>query len=220
MEEFNDTINNLLGTVLPQPNTMEILISLAAALLFSLVLWTTYRLSNTRATYQPRFATTLISLSLLSTILMDLIQSNLTLSLGMLGSLSIVRFRTNIKDTRDIGYVFWSMAIGLSASTGCYLIGGIGSLLLMLLMLSTKKSATASNEMVLVIRGSNTDMNAINSLVQRECMHSAVKAKNILSDSYEIVYQVRVSQDDSNPMIQNLFDLGGVDSVNLLAENN
>ena len=211
MEEFNNTINKLLGNVLPQPNTMEILISLAVALLFSFILW---------ATYQPRFAATLIALSLLSTILMDLIQSNLALSLGMLGSLSIVRFRTNIKDTRDIGYIFWSMAVGLAASTGCYLIGGIGSLLLGLLMLVTKKSATATDEMMLVIRGSNTDMDAINTLVQRECIRSTVKAKNVLSDSYEIVYQVRVSQDESNPMIRNLFDLGGVDSVNLLAGNN
>mgnify|MGYP003376935319 CR=1 FL=1 len=220
MEEFNNTINKLLGNVLPQPNTMEILISLAVALLFSFILWATYRLSNTKATYQPRFAATLIALSLLSTILMDLIQSNLALSLGMLGSLSIVRFRTNIKDTRDIGYIFWSMAVGLAASTGCYLIGGIGSLLLGLLMLVTKKSATATDEMMLVIRGSNTDMDAINTLVQRECIRSTVKAKNVLSDSYEIVYQVRVSQDESNPMIRNLFDLGGVDSVNLLAGNN
>lgn len=220
MEEFNNTINKLLGNVLPQPNTMEILISLAVALLFSFILWATYRLSNTKATYQPRFAATLIALSLLSTILMDLIQSNLALSLGMLGSLSIVRFRTNIKDTRDIGYIFWSMAVGLAASTGCYLIGGIGSLLLGLLMLVTKKSATATDEMMLVIRGSNTDMDAINTLVQRECIRSTVKAKNVLSDSYEIVYQVRVSQDESNPMIRNLFDSGGVDSVNLLAGNN
>ncbi len=220
MEEFNNTINKLLGNVLPQPNTMEIFISLAVALLFSFILWATYRLSNTKATYQPRFAATLIALSLLSTILMDLIQSNLALSLGMLGSLSIVRFRTNIKDTRDIGYIFWSMAVGLAASTGCYLIGGIGSLLLGLLMLVTKKSATATDEMMLVIRGSNTDMDAINTLVQRECIRSTVKAKNVLSDSYEIVYQVRVSQDESNPMIRNLFDLGGVDSVNLLAGNN
>lgn len=220
MEEFNNTINKLLGNVLPQPNTMEILISLAVALLFSFILWATYRLSNTKATYQPRFAATLIALSLLSTILMDLIQSNLALSLGMLGSLSIVRFRTNIKDTRDIGYIFWSMAVGLAASTGCYLIGGIGSLLLGLLMLVTKKSATATDEMMFVIRGSNTDMDAINTLVQRECIRSTVKAKNVLSDSYEIVYQVRVSQDESNPMIRNLFDLGGVDSVNLLAGNN
>jgi hypothetical protein len=192
MEEFNKAVNAALGNVLPQPNTKEILISLTVALLFSLILWGTYRLANTKAAYQPRFAATLVSLALLSTILMDLIKSNLALSLGMLGSLSIVRFRTNIKDPRDIGYIFWSMAVGLSASTGCYLIGTIGSLLLAAFMLATRKSAAAANEMMLVIRGSSTDMDAINDKVQQDCVHSTVKAKNILSDSYEIVYQVRI----------------------------
>nr|WP_325305017.1 DUF4956 domain-containing protein [uncultured Dysosmobacter sp.] len=217
MEEFNNTINELLGNVLPQPNSAEILVSLATALVFSFILWGTYRLANTAATYQPRFAATLVALALLSTILMDLIQSNLALSLGMLGSLSIVRFRTNIKDPRDIGYIFWSMAVGLASATGCYLIGIVGSILLSVFMIATRKSAVTTDEMMLVIRGSNTDMDAINDMVNRECERSNVKAKNILSDSYELVYQVRVSSEASNPMIQNLFSLGGVDSVNLLA---
>lgn len=217
MEQFNETVNSLLGNVLPQPNTLQILLSLAAALLFSAVLWGTYRLSNTEASYQPRFAATLVALALLSTILMDLIQSNLALSLGMLGSLSIVRFRTNIKDPRDIGYIFWSMAVGLASATGCYLIGGIGSILLSAFMLTTRKSAAVPNDMMLVIRGSSTDMDQINTVVQRDCSRSAVKARNILADSYELVYQVRVPEQDSSAMIHRIFALGGVDSVNLLA---
>ena len=70
MEEFNNTINELLGNVLPQPNSAEILVSLATALVFSFILWGTYRLANTAATYQPSFAATLVALALLSTILM------------------------------------------------------------------------------------------------------------------------------------------------------
>lgn len=126
MEQFNEMVNSLLGNPMPQPDTAAILMSLLTALAFSAIIWLVYRLSNTPATYQPRFAATLVSLAILSTILMDLIQSNLALSLGMLGSLSIVRFRTNIKDPRDIGYIFWAMAAGLASSTGCYLIGIAG----------------------------------------------------------------------------------------------
>lgn len=217
MEAFNRTITALLGGPVPRPDTTAILISLAAAMVLSLILWGTYRLSNTETTYQPRFAATLIALALLSTILMDLIQSNLALSLGMLGSLSIVRFRTNIKDPRDIGFIFWSMAAGLAASTGCYLIGLTGSLLMSALMLATRKSSSAPGDMMLVIRGSSTDTDAIHDLVRRDCARSTVKAKNILSDSYELVYEVRVTMEESSRMIQNLFRLGGVDSVNLLA---
>lgn len=217
MYSFNEQIEQILGFSLPRPDTRSILISLAAALLFSALLWLVYRLANTSAGYQPRFAVTLIALALLSTVLMNLIQSNLALSLGMLGSLSIVRFRTNISDPRDIGFLFWSMAIGLACATGCWLLGFAGSLLMSLLMLLTRRS-TASQEMLLVVRGSQTDLDALHTLVEMDCRRSAVKAKNILADSYELVYDVSIRQDSTNQIIRRLFDLSGVDSVNLLAE--
>lgn len=217
MEQFNNTVNNLLNDIQPQLSTAAILISLVISLLFSIVLWGTYRFSNTESTYQPRFAATLVALALLSTILMDLIQSNLALSLGMLGSLSIVRFRTNLKDPRDIGFIFWSMAIGLASSIGCYLIGLVGSIILCVFMLATRKSSSTPDDMMLVIRGSKTDMDTIHAIVEQDCTHNLVKAKNLLSDSYELVYEVRIPEKCSNHMIQGLFELGGVDSVNLLA---
>lgn len=216
MQDLNNTINQILGTIGSRPDSKAILISLATALLLSLILWFAYRLSNTLATYQPRFAATLVALAFLSTILMDLIQSNLALSLGMLGSLSIVRFRTNIKDPRDIGFIFWSMAIGLSASIGCYLIGVIGSIVLAAFMISTRKHSTLPDGMMLVIRGSRTNIHNIYGVVESTCTRSAVKAKNILADSFELVYEVQISIPDSDGMINRLFELDGVDSVNLL----
>ena len=101
MEQFNTTVNQLLDSIASRPDNTAILVSLLTAGLLAVILWSAYRLSNTAATDQPRFAATLVALTLLSTILMELIQSNLALSLGMLGSLSIVRFRTNIHDPRD-----------------------------------------------------------------------------------------------------------------------
>lgn len=217
MEQFNEMVNSLLGNPMPQPDIAAILMSLLTALAFSAIIWLVYRFSNTPATYQPCFAATLVSLAILSTILMDLIQSNLALSLGMLGSLSIVRFRTNIKDPRDIGYIFWAMAAGLASSTGCYLIGIAGSTILAIFLLSTRKTSNTPNDMMLVIRGSQTDTDSIHAIVSTDCDRSTVKAKNILSDSYELVYEVRVSMEESSRMTQKLFRLGGVDSVNLLA---
>lgn len=219
VNEFNDTVNNLLGTLTAKPDTKTILISLATSLLLSVIMWVAYRFANDKASYKPKFATTLIALAFLSTVLMDLIQSNLALSLGMLGSLSIVRFRTNIKDPRDIGFIFWSMAIGLAAATRCYLIGFVGSLILAVFMIVTRKRSNTPDDMMLVIRGSNTDIGNINTLVEQACIQNAVKAKNVLSDSYELVYQVRIPVNESDSLLQKLFDLGGVDSINLLTDN-
>ena len=198
-------------------NTMLVLTSLAAAGVFAAVMWIAYRLAHTKATYQPKFAATLVTLAFVSNILMDLIRSYLALSLGMLGSLSIVRFRTNIKDPRDIGFIFWSMAAGLAASTQSYLIGAVGSLVLTAVMMLTKKSTERPEAMLLVVRGSDADLDRVQEIVDQTAEQSSVKAKNVLADSFELVYEVQIPQKRENAVIENIFELGGIDSVNLLA---
>ena len=218
MDQFNEAANKLLTMVVQRPDNMHVLASLAGALVLTSIMWLAYRLANNEHTYQPRFAATLVALAIVSTILMDLIRSNLALSLGMLGSLSIVRFRTNIHDPRDIGFVFWSMAIGLSAATECYTIGFAGSVIMAAFMVITARRGNTPSDMMLVVRGSETDISGIGDVVKKGCIRSMVKAKNVLSDSYEIVYQVSIPETNSDELIHNLFSLGGVDSVNLLAE--
>ncbi len=218
MEDFNEKITELLEAMTFSPDAMQVMVSLAAAMGLTLILWIAYRLANTEATYQPRFAATLVSLALLSTILMDLIQSNLALSLGMLGSLSIVRFRTNIRDPRDIGFIFWSMAVGLAASTGSYVIGLVGSLVLGLFLILTGRRSNTPQDMMLVVRGSNTDLDTVGVVVEGGCTRNSVKAKNVLADSFELVYEVRIAAEESNVLIRRLFELEGIDSVNLLSE--
>ncbi len=218
MEQLNHKIQELLMLISQKPTTPQILVSLAVALGLTAFMLLSYRLSNTKQTYQPRFAVTLACLALITTILMDLIQSNLALSLGMLGSLSIVRFRTTIKDPRDIGFVFWSMAIGLAASTGSYVIGLSGSLVVGLFMMLSGYRSALPNDMMLVIRGSVSDLRLINSTVACGCERMQVKAKNVMADSFELVYEVRVPMAASDALISDLFQLQGIDSVNLLAE--
>lgn len=218
MEQFNSTFAQLLENTSAQPDTSDILMSLGIALLMSVILWLTYKFTNAHGGYQPKFAVTLVSLALLSTIIMDLIQFNLALSLGMLGSFSIVRFRTNIRDPRDIGFIFWSMTIGLAASTGLYVIGLAGCLLMSGVMLITRRKASLPEEMMLIIRGGNTDPEILHTIVEDCCISNSVKAKNLLADSCELVYEVRIPLQESDRMMQGLLEVSGVDSVNLLAE--
>lgn len=219
MNQFEENMSTMLNLITTKPNTTTIIINLATALLLSAVLWGTYRFTNTKNTYQPKLGITLVMLSFISTVFMALIQSNVALSLGMLGSLSIVRFRTNIKDPRDIGFIFWSMSIGIAAGTSSYWIGAIGSITLAILMLVTRRRANDDTVMMLVIRGSNTNINEIQHVVDQVPGKNTVKAKNILADSFELVYEIHVPEKESTNMIYEIFQLGGIDSVNLLASN-
>ena len=218
MEQINEKTKELLALISIKPTTSEIIVSLIAALALSLIIWFTYKKSNTKASYRSEFAVTLISLSLLSTILMDLIQSNLALSLGMLGSLSIVRFRTNIKDPRDIGFIFWSMATGLAASTGNYITGLVGSIVVSACIIASGKNTKLSSDMLLVVRGSCTDPEKISEIIESDCIRNQIQAKNIMSDSFELVYNICIHPESSNTLIKKLFTLNGIDTVNILAE--
>lgn len=218
-QQLEETINSFMNAIQIEPSGMMIWISLAVALLFAAILWVTYRLSNTKQSYQPKFAATLVALAIISTILMDLIQTNIALSLGMIGSLSIVRFRTNIRDPRDIGFIFWSMAIGIASATQSYLIGCIGSVVLAVVMFMAKNTGTENQHLLLVVRGSNTDLDQIQKIVGYHTNSNLVKAKNILADSFELVYEVEIPETNSNKVIETIFELGGIDSVNLLAQN-
>ncbi len=211
--------NQLLQNLLDKPNMETIILTMCVALVFSMIMWLSYKYANDDKTYRPQFGVTLIVLALITTILMDLIQSNLALSLGMLGSLSIVRFRTNIKDPRDIGFIFWSMAIGLAAATRSYFIGVLGCIILSIVMIATRKKVNQLLPMLLVVRGSQTDLDFIQETVRKKVGRSTITAKNILSDSFEIVFEVEIVEECENKLIDELFALGGIDSVNLLMQN-
>lgn len=202
-----------------KPGMDVILLNMGTAVILAGVMILAYRFANTKSSFQPQFAVTLVTLALVSVVLMELIQSNLALSLGMLGSLSIVRFRTNIRDPRDIGFIFWSMAIGIAAATQSYLIGIMGSIVLAVLMIASKNKGERNRPMLLVVRGSNADLDRIQRIIQGTTESSMVKAKNILADSFEVVYEVQCDMKRENQVIEEIFEIGGIDSVNLLAQN-
>lgn len=113
-------MENLINSLNTQPTVTgtwyDVLLSLAFTLLLSGVMYYTFKKSHSEITYDNKYNIMLIILAIVSTIIMQLIRSNLALSLDMLGSLSLIRFLTNVKDPRDIGFVFWAMSIGISSS--------------------------------------------------------------------------------------------------------
>lgn len=213
---FNDMMAKLMSTAGHEMTTVTMIRTLVFAAFLAMLLFITYKIAHSHGSYQPKFAVTLVIMAFVSTILMDLIQSNLALSLGMLGSLSIVRFRTNIKDPRDIGFIIWAMAIGLTAATMSFIAGLLGSVILATLMIVTKKDEDVLDDKLLVVRGSVSDLDRIQMIVD-SIGSSKIRAKNILRDSFELVYEVRISDENSNKIIKNIFEIGGIDAVNLLS---
>lgn len=216
-ENFN--INDLTSLIQHAKNPNVILKTIFISLIFSTIIYFTYKASYDTLNYNKKFNTTLIMITFITTVLMELVQINLAVSLGMLGSLSLVRFRTNVKDTRDIGFIFWSIFAGLASATGAIFLCGVSSIILSILMITTSKLRLKDNKLLLVIRGQNVNLNNIEEIFSKEKIKTNIKAKNILSDSFELVYEINTSKSKENLLIDNLINFKGIDSVNLLVPN-
>ena len=97
--------------------------------------------------------------------------------------------------------------------------GAISSVIMCVFMLVTSKESKNSEALLLVVRGQNTDIKLIQDIVNEAKGINKIKAKNILSDSFELVYELKVAKDEDNKIIESLRSLGGIDSVNILAPN-
>ena len=113
----------------------EILLSFFCAVAMGAVIFVSYRFSHAGSVYSAKFNVSLWMMTLVTTLIMCVIGNNIALSLGMVGALSIVRFRTAIKDARDTTYIFWAIAVGVCCGVCDYLIAGIGSAVIFCLLL-------------------------------------------------------------------------------------
>lgn len=126
---MKETLYNLImaqgGTNALTLQTM--LLNYCTAAIISALIFVAYKVTHSGPVYSARFNVTLVMLTLITTIIMSVIGNNIALSLGMVGALSIVRFRTAIKDPRDTAYIFWTIAVGICCGVSDYVIAGIGS---------------------------------------------------------------------------------------------
>lgn len=132
---MKEVLYNSLVTSTGALSISDILINFAAAGVIAILLFVSYRLSHSGPIYSRRFNVSLVMLVLITTLIMNVIGNNIALSLGMVGALSIVRFRTAIKDPRDTAYIFWAIAVGVCCGVSDYLIAGIGSVIIFLFLI-------------------------------------------------------------------------------------
>ncbi|MEG2137164.1 MAG: DUF4956 domain-containing protein [Oscillospiraceae bacterium] len=182
-----------LGNLMQQIQSLsvtEILVQLSIASVLGFVIYLSYFLSHSGTVYSRKFNTSLVTLTVLTTIVMTAIGNNVALSLGMVGALSIVRFRTAIKDSRDTVYIFWAVVVGLACGVGDYITAGIGSTVVffVLLILGQVKN---ENRMLLIIRGArSTDMRIMSVVSTYFKRRIDLRVKNTTEDTVELIYEI------------------------------
>ena len=200
-----------------------IVLRMAAASILACFIYLSYRISHDGSIYSRKFNVSLVALTMITTTVMIVIGNNIALSLGMVGALSIVRFRTAIKDARDTMYIFWTIVVGICCGSGDYLVAGIGSAFVfgLLLLFGRVKN---DNRMLLILRGSRVNESRIEALVfQVFEKRATLRGKNTTENSVEFIYEMsrRVLEKAGREksVTDRFYELGGIEYLNIVAQN-
>lgn len=206
-------------------SVQQILLNILVAAILGLVIFVSYMFSHRGTIYSKKFNVSLIALTVLTSMVMTVIGNNVALSLGMVGALSIVRFRTAIKDSRDTVYIFWTIIVGICCGVGDFLVAGIGSIMVFVLfmLLGAIKN---NNRMLIIIRADRTKESLIQAVIFKFFNSKAVlRVKNSTEKSIEFIYEItakmlQTAESKNNIGIcDEIYALGNIEYVNTVMQN-
>ena len=178
-----------------------------------------YKKTFSGVMYSSSFGVTLVALTMITTLVILAVTSNVVLSLGMVGALSIVRFRTAIKEPLDIAFLFWAIAAGIVLAAGMIPLAVIGSVVIgvVLLIFVNKKSSDNPYIVVISCDGHDGEVRA-KEFLERQVSRAVVKSKSATKGNVELNYEVRL-KDDNTDFITELSEMEGVRSAVLVSYN-
>lgn len=211
----NSVVKEFTGTI----SVNEILFSLFTAFLIGLFIVFIYRKTYTGVVYSKSFSLCIILLSMVTAMIIRTISSNLALSLGMVGALSIVRFRTAIKEPVDTGFMFWGITAGIMSGAGLYLISVLASLLLGLLyVISYSMGFKLNTNYLLIIRYNINSDEKVEELL-KDINNKKLKSKTISKDSIELTFEVEL-KNNSEEIIDKFKNVEGIFNTSLISYQN
>lgn len=197
----------------------DMAIALTLAFLLGLFIFYIYKNTYSGVMYSASFGITLMALVLITTLLIMAVVSNVVLSLGMVGALSIVRFRTAIKEPLDIAFLFWAIAVGIVLAAGLIPLAVFGTLLIGAVLLLFSKKKTADSPYILMVHCEDTAVEQqVRIFVSSQVRRMNLKSKSVDQGRVELNYEVRLI-DDESAFVNELETMQGVSRVVLVSYN-
>lgn len=208
---FLESINSI--------SLLDMALSLLLAFAIGMFIFLIYKKTFAGVMYSSSFGVTLVALSMITTLVMLAVTSNVILSLGMVGALSIVRFRAAIKEPLDIAFLFWSIAVGIVLAAGMIPLAMFGSLAIgiFLLLFVNKKAHISPYIAVISCRDHQSEQAAL-SFLQKQVQRMVVKSKTARQGAIELNLEIRMKNADTD-FINILAEMEGVNSAVLVSYN-
>ena len=213
-----------------QISAQSILLRLAAATIIAFFIFISYKISHEGSIYSKKFNVSLMALTLITTSVMVVIGNNIALSLGMVGALSIVRFRTAIKDSRDTIYIFWAIVVGICCGAGDFWVAAVGSGFTFLILLIFGRIKN-DDRLLLIIRSARVNEERLEALIfQYYARKASLRVKNTTETSVELIYELskrtmeradrkRSMGGQTKRITDAIYEIGNIEYCNLVVQN-
>lgn len=208
--------NSFLNQIDTEISTTTVLMVLAVTAILGIYIFFVYRMVCKKAFYSKSFAISLVVVALVTSIIIITIQSSVVISLGMVGALSIVRFRTAIKDPMDLAFLFWAISVGIICGANLYEIALEGSLVITVIMLLLYLVPNVQPALLLLVN--TTDLTVerdIEEILKKETRYYKIKSRNVTSEGIDMIIELKTK--DEMGLIQNISALKEVESATLMA---
>ena len=216
---FNDIFKSSFLENITEFSVTDTLIAMVAALVIGMFIFVVYKKTFNSVMYSTGFAMTLVGMTMVTTLVILAVTSNVVLSLGMVGALSIVRFRAAIKEPMEIVYLFWAVAAGIVIGAGMLPLAVIGSAIIgvILILFANKKIHDNPYLLILNCQDENAENTAL-SLMKEAVKKHAVKSKTVNAQGIEFTAEIRM-KDGETAFVNRLNEIAGVENATLVSYN-
>lgn len=216
---FSDVFRSSFLENVTSVSILDMALAMVLAFALGLFIFFIYKKTYAGVMYSSSFGVTLVALSMITTLVILAVTSNVVLSLGMVGALSIVRFRAAIKEPLDIAFLFWSIAVGIVLAAGMIPLAVFGSVIIgvIILIFANRKEHTSPYIVVLQCDGHETEQSAV-AFLKRNTQRCVTKSKTAQKGMVEINLDVRLKEDNTD-FINQISELPGVRSAVLVSYN-
>ncbi|MBQ8555663.1 MAG: DUF4956 domain-containing protein [Clostridia bacterium] len=216
---FNDIFKSSFLENITSVSIVDMLLTLALAFGIGLFIFLVYKKTYSGVMYSSSFGGTLVALTMITSMTILAVTSNVVLSLGMVGALSIVRFRTAIKEPMDIAFLFWSIAAGIVLAAGMIPLAIIGSVIIGVVMLVFINRKAVHDPYIAVIScASAAAEKSATTYLKQNVEKAVIKSKTAQSGNIEMTWEIRLAKHDTD-FITELSEMDGVNSAVLVSYN-
>lgn len=216
---FQDIFNSSFLEGVSSLSVLDMSITLILSFVAGFFIYQVYKKSYQSVVYTKSFSVSLVMMTMITSLVILAVTANVVLSLGMVGALSIVRFRAAIKDPMDIVFMFWSIAAGIVIGAGFYLLGIVGSIVIGAMIIMLNMNVVTSKPYLLVLQADDHDVEKMAlDKIKAEVGKYQVKTKTVRHDVVELMIELRVKEDEMG-LVNNLLKISGISQASLISSH-